>query len=70
MATTTTNTRIASAPSPILSMFSRIVAAFEHNAEKARIREELETMSGRELADLGLSYSDINDVANGTYRRG
>ena len=69
MATTTTNTRVIPAPSPIFSLFSRIVSAFERHAEQARIREELATMSGRELADLGLSYSDINDVAAGTYRR-
>ena len=70
MATTTTNTRVIPAPAPIFNLFSRIISAFERSAEKARIREELETMSGRELADLGLNFSDINDVAAGTYRRG
>ncbi len=38
--------------------------------ERSRIRLELQQMSSRELADLGLSHSDIDDVANGSFRRG
>ncbi len=37
--------------------------------EQSRIRAELNMMSNRELADLGLVASDINDVAAGRYRR-
>ncbi len=68
MATTTT-TRLLPAPAPIFSFFSRMISAMERNQEQARIREELSHMSPRELADLGLMASDINDVAAGTYRR-
>jgi uncharacterized protein YjiS (DUF1127 family) len=70
MATTTTTTRLVPAPSPILSVFTRIISALARSQEQARIRNELSQMSARELADLGLMTSDINDVAAGTYRRG
>lgn len=69
MATTTTTTRFLPAPAPIFSAFSRLIALFERSSEKARIRHELASMSDRELADLGLNYSDIDDVASGTYSR-
>lgn len=45
-------------------------ATFARWQERARIRFELQQMTTRELADLGLMPSDISDVANGTYRRG
>jgi uncharacterized protein YjiS (DUF1127 family) len=35
--------------------------------EIARITRELETFNDRELADLGLSWSDIPAVARGEY---
>jgi len=47
-----------------------MISALERNQEQARIRDELSHMSSRELADLGLMFSDIDHVANGTYRRG
>ena len=70
MATSTTTARILPAPEPIFSFFSRIISALERNQEQARVRNELSQMSSRELADLGLLHSDINDVATGAYRRG
>ncbi len=45
-------------------------AAFGRWQERSRIRFELQQMSSRELADLGLNPSDIDDVANGSFRRG
>lgn len=70
MATSTTTFRVLPAPRPIFSFFWRIIAAFERNGDQARVRSELSHMSSRELADLGLMPSDINDVATGRYRRG
>ena len=49
--------------------FPKLRAAFGRWQEQARIRFELQQMSARELADLGLNPSDIDDVARGTYRR-
>ncbi len=69
MATSTT-ARPLPAPAPIFSFFWRIISALERNQEQARVRDELSHMSSRELADLGLMHSDINDVATGVYRRG
>lgn len=69
MATSTTTARFLPAPAPIYSFFWRIISALERNQEQARIRDELSHMSSRELADLGLMQSDINDVATGNYRR-
>lgn len=69
MATSTTTTRFMPAPAPIFSFFWRMVEALERNQEQARVRDELSHMSSRELADLGLMHSDINDVATGAYRR-
>lgn len=49
------------------------IAAFRRSmhrwSEQSRIRAELNSMSPRELADLGLNPSDIDEVARGTYRR-
>jgi uncharacterized protein YjiS (DUF1127 family) len=70
MATSMTTARVLPAPAPIFSFFWRIISALERNQEQARIHDELSHMSSRELADLGLMHSDINDVAAGTYRRG
>jgi uncharacterized protein YjiS (DUF1127 family) len=68
--TTTTSTRHLPVPSPIFSLFSRMVSLLERHKEQARIHDELSHMSSRDLADLGLMHSDIADVAKGTYRRG
>ncbi len=51
-------------------MFQELLAAFGRWQERGRIRFELKQMNSRELADLGLNPSDIDYVANGTYRRG
>jgi len=40
-----------------------------HRAEVFRITQELVSCTDRQLADLGLSRSDIPAVAHGTYRR-
>ena len=66
---TTSPTRALPAPAPVSNFFHRIARAFETNQEQARIVRELSLMSTRELADLGLSPSDIPDVARGAYRR-
>ena len=50
----------------ILDNFKRLL---RRSNEKSRIAFELNQMSSRELADLGLSPSDIPDVASGRYRR-
>ena len=65
-----TTTWFLPAPAPIFSFFWRIISAMERNQEQARIRDELAHMNSRELADLGLMHSDIDDVADGSYRRG
>ena len=52
------------------SLFNDLRLAYARWQERARIRFELRQMNPRELADLGLNPSDINDVANGTYLRG
>ena len=70
MAFSTTTDRFLPAPAPIFSFFWHIIAALERNQEQARIRDELSLMNSRELADLGLVRSDIDDVATGAYRRG
>jgi uncharacterized protein YjiS (DUF1127 family) len=41
----------------------------KQNAERARIRRELESYSDRELADLGIGRSDIEAVASGRFTR-
>lgn len=51
-------------------MFQNLRDAFGRWQERSRIRFELQQMNSRELADLGLNPSDIDDVANGSYRRG
>ena len=52
------------------SIFGGVRRVWARWQEEARIRGELNTMTTRELADLGLMHADINDVARGTYRRG
>jgi uncharacterized protein YjiS (DUF1127 family) len=70
----TTNTRAITAISPAAKrrpgLLDGLRAAYARWQEQARIRYELQQMTTRELADLGLSPSDINDVASGAYRRG
>lgn len=69
MVNSTSTTRLLPAPTPVYSFFARLVGVLERNQEQARIRDELSQMNSRELADLGLTHSDIDDVAAGTYRR-
>lgn len=45
-----------------LQAFARIRATRELNAERARVRFELDQYSDRDLADMGLSRADIDDV--------
>jgi uncharacterized protein YjiS (DUF1127 family) len=52
------------------SITQNIRAAFSRWQERSRVRFELQQMNIRELSDLGLNPSDIDDVADGTYRRG
>ena len=42
--------------------FAHLRAARELNAERARVRFELAQYSDRDLADMGLSRADIEDV--------
>ncbi len=58
---------IAAAP------FPGVWQAFRHRfarwQDANRIADELHLLSARELADLGLSQSDVTAVIRGTYRR-
>ena len=74
----TTNTHahsMASFGTPIagtsaLAFLSQRYRAFRtQQAERARIRRELESYSDRQLLDLGISRSDIASVASGEYTR-
>ena len=38
-------------------------------AEQARVREELNSYTDRELAEMGFCRSDIPNIADGTYAR-
>ncbi|WP_135080403.1 DUF1127 domain-containing protein [Terasakiella sp. SH-1] len=44
-----------------------IIAKFAKLKEKSRVRYELDIMSDRELADLGLQRTDIALIVDGTY---
>ena len=48
---------------------SRLRAARALRADRARIRSELDQCSDRDLADLGLSRSDIDSVVAGVRAR-
>lgn len=65
----TVQTRTVSAAGPSGSIVRRLRSIVRRWQESARIYGELSQMNSRELADLGLSASDIPDVANGKYRR-
>ena len=43
-------------------VFARLTAARTLHAERARVRFELAQYSDRELADMGMSRADIDDV--------
>ncbi|MDR3436287.1 hypothetical protein [Telmatospirillum sp.] len=59
--------------SSFVSFFEKIVAQTEEErqirADRARIVEELNATSDRELAELGFSRADLPAIANGTYQR-
>ncbi len=71
MATNSYTTTAAQRSAPITgsSVFGGLRRTLQRWQEQSRIRAELNMMSHRELADLGLMASDINDVATGRYRR-
>lgn len=70
MATDTlTKTRPATAAHPLAALNRAATSAWRRWSEQSRIRAELRSMTARELADLGINPSDIDDVARGTFRR-
>jgi uncharacterized protein YjiS (DUF1127 family) len=71
---------IAEGPQPIASAASawlarlpaglgRLSASWRARRQRSREVQELAAFSDRELWDLGLGRSDLQAVANGTYRR-
>jgi len=54
----------------LTSFEDKIINFFTKWQERRRIASELQIMSDRELADLGLNRSDIGIVADGTYKAG
>ena len=70
-----TNTYSTAAPAQRSAAFGNSILgnlrrSMQRWSEQNRIRTELHMMTARELADLGLAPSDIDDVATGRYRRG
>ncbi|MDR3435570.1 DUF1127 domain-containing protein [Telmatospirillum sp.] len=59
--------------SSFVSFFEKIAAQYEEEfrirADRARIVNELNATTDRQLADMGFSRSDIPAIANGTYQR-
>jgi uncharacterized protein YjiS (DUF1127 family) len=53
----------------IFAFLSRPRAWLANRGQIARITRELSCHSDRDLADMGLTRSDIPAVARGTYRR-
>lgn len=51
------------------AMLLAILRAIREFRDYHRNLNELSNLSERDLADIGLSYSDIDAVAAGTYRR-
>lgn len=49
--------------SQIFSTLSRIGAALHESRQRARTRAELSQLSDRQLADIGISRSEIHSVA-------
>jgi uncharacterized protein YjiS (DUF1127 family) len=54
---------------PLASFMQSLVALIERRRERARMAQELQSYSNRELFDLGISSADIPAVINGSYRR-
>jgi uncharacterized protein YjiS (DUF1127 family) len=59
--------------SSFISFFEKITAQYEEErsirAERARIVNELNAATDRQLADMGFNRTDIPAIANGTYQR-
>ncbi|UNC13288.1 DUF1127 domain-containing protein [Acidiphilium multivorum] len=49
--------------------FARVSAWFAERRAAREAYRELQSLSDRELADLGISRADIRAVVNGTYQR-
>jgi uncharacterized protein YjiS (DUF1127 family) len=49
--------------------FARVGAWFAERRAAREAYRELQSLSDRELADLGISRADIRSVVNGTYQR-
>lgn len=45
-------------------LFSRVMAMFERRAAVRQTREELNRLSDRELADIGILRGDIHGIAH------
>lgn len=57
------NDTSSSLPSILRSAISRVQAGLEGRRARARLRWELNQYTDRELADIGLSRSDIDGIA-------
>jgi uncharacterized protein YjiS (DUF1127 family) len=51
-------------------LFHRLSASWAQHRATERQMQELYRSSDRELWDMGLSRSDLPDIAKGTYRKG
>lgn len=52
-----------------LGIVNRVVAWFRNLREEMAVRDELARLDDRDLHDLGISTSDFESIAHGTYRR-
>jgi len=58
-----------SAPSFGLGMVNRVISWFRNLQEEMAVRDELAHLDERDLHDLGITTSDFDAIAHGTYRR-
>lgn len=55
--------------SGITSFFSRIEDSFREKRDMRKTYAELSRLNDKELADIGISRSDIMSIASGNYQR-
>ena len=52
-----------------LGIVNRVIGWFRNLHEEMTVRDELAQLDERDLHDLGISTSDFDAIAHGTYRR-
>jgi uncharacterized protein YjiS (DUF1127 family) len=58
-----------STPSVGLGIVNRVIGWFRNLQQEMAVRDELAQLDARDLHDLGISTSDFDAIAHGTYRR-